>query len=122
MNRIALLLGASLLGGCSDGNPPAEHVRAFCEGIRVGEPFAEVRARYGAFRLQPGGFAPAPKARLGGSVPADALSKVAGILLEPAGSPGEERPACAIYYGDPFLAGDGKVILAEFKDVWNRRY
>lgn len=53
MSRIALLLGASLLGGSSDGDPPAERVRAFCEGIRVGEPFAGVRTRYGAFRLQP---------------------------------------------------------------------
>lgn len=131
MNQIALLqcfmlfavlLGATLLGGCSDGRSPAERVRAFCDGVRIGEPFTEVEARYPAFRLQPGGFAPDPKVRLVETIPAQELDKVSGILVESSASAGEERPVCAVYYGDPFLAGDGKVILAEFKAAWRLRY
>jgi hypothetical protein len=118
----AALLGATLVGGCSHGRSPAESVRAFCDRVRAGEPFTEVEARYSAFRLQPGGFAPDPKLRLVGTIPAQEVGKVSGILVEPSGSPIGERPVCAVYYGNPFLAGDGKVILAEFKAAWRLRY
>ena len=118
----AALAGASLLGGCSDGRSPAERVRAFCDGVRVGEPFVDAEARYSAYRLQPGGFAPDPKQRLVGAIPAQDLDKVSGILVESPAPAGEERPVCAVYYGNPFLTGDGKVILAEYKAAWRLRY
>ena len=82
------LLGASLLAGCSVNESPAERVRAFCDGIRVGDLFADVEARYSAFQLQPGGFARDPGERLGGSLPAQERHKVTGILVEPSGSRG----------------------------------
>jgi hypothetical protein len=118
----AALYVASHLGGCSDGRSPEDRMHAFCDGVRVGEPFTGIEARYPAFRLQPGGFAPDPKVRLVATIPAQELHKVSGILVEPSGSSPGERPVCAIYYGNPFLAGDGKVILAEFKAAWHLRY
>jgi hypothetical protein len=120
--RSAVLLGASLLGGCSGSETPAEDVRVFCDGIRVGEPFADVEARYSEFRIQAGGFARDPGERLGGRLPSQERQKVTGILVEPSGSWSGERAVCAIYYSDPFLEGNGKVVLAEFKAVWAHRY
>lgn len=131
MNQIALLqcfmlfaalLCANLIGGCSDGRSPAERVRAFCDGVRVGEPFVDAEARYSAYRLQPGGFASDPKVRLINTIPAQELDKVSGVLVESTASAVEERPVCAVYYSNPFLTGDGKVILAEFKAAWRLRY
>ena len=120
--RSAVLLGASLLGGCSGNDKPTEQIRAFCDGIRVGEQFVEVEARYSEFRLQPGGFAPDPGVRLGESLSLQERQKVTGILVELSGTRSTERAVCAIYYSDPFLEGDGKVVLAEFKAVWAHRY
>jgi len=120
--RPAVLLGASLLGGCSGNDEPTEQIRAFCDGIRVGEQFVEVEARYSEFRLQPGGFAPDPGARLGESLSLQERQKVTGILVEPSGTRSRERAVCAIYYSDPFLEGDGKVVLAEFKAAWAHRH
>ena len=77
------VLGANLLGGCSGNETPAEQVRTLCGGIRVGEPFVDVEARYSEFRLQTGGFAPDPGVRLGESHPAQERQKIPGILVEP---------------------------------------
>lgn len=116
------LLGTALLGGCGDNRPPAERTLAFCEGIRVGEPFADVEARYAAFDMQAGGFARDPGGSLGKNLTALERYKITGILAEPSGSHSGERPVCAIYYSDPFLEGNGKVVLAEFKAAWAYRY
>jgi len=40
--RSAVLLGANPLGGCSGNDKPMDQIRAFCDGIRVGEQFVEV--------------------------------------------------------------------------------
>jgi hypothetical protein len=100
----------------------SEQVRAFCAGIRLGEQFTGVEARYSEFRLQVGGFAPDPGVRLEKSLPLKERQKITGILAEPAGSWSGERAVCAIYYSDPFLEGNGKVVLAEFKTAWAHRY
>lgn len=115
-------LSAALLGGCGDNRPPAERTLAFCEGIRVGEPFTDVEARYAAFGMQVGGFARDPGERLDRGLTILERHKITGILAEPSGSPSGERPVCAIYYSDPFLGGNGKVVLTEFKPVWAHRF
>lgn len=125
MSQVILLQWMALLSvlliGCSDGRSQAERVRAFCESIKVGELFGKVDARYMTFQLQPGGFAPDPRERLTKSMAPEALNKVSGILFEPQGRIGEERPVCAIYYSNPLLGGDDGVVLAEFKAAWTRR-
>jgi len=47
--------------------------------------------------------------------------KVTGTLAEPSGSHSGERPVFAICYSDPFLGGNGKVVLTEFKPPWTHR-
>lgn len=116
------LLSTALLGGCGDNRPPAERTLAFCEGIRIGEPFADVEARYAAFDMQAGGFARDPAAHLDSELPPLERQKVTGILAEPSGSHSGERPVCAIYYSDPFLGGNGKVVLTEFMPAWAHRF
>lgn len=116
------LLSAALLGGCGDSRPPAEGTLAFCEGIRVGEPFADVEARYATFGMQAGGFARDPGERPDRGLTILERQKVTGILAEPSGSHSDERPVCAIYYSDPFLGGNGKVVLTEFKPAWAHRF
>jgi hypothetical protein len=61
-------------------------------------------------------------ARLGESLSPQERQKVTGILVEPSGTRSRERAVCAIYYSDPFLEGDGRVVLAEFKAAWAHRY
>lgn len=120
-----LLLGAlspMLLGGWGDNRPPAERTLAFCEGIRVGQPFADVEARYGTFGMQAGGFARDPRERLDGGLTTLELQRVTGILAEPSRSQSGERPVCAIYYSDPFLGGDGRVVQTLFKPAWAHRF
>lgn len=119
---VIMLLGAGLLAGCGDGRSPSERVRAFCEGIRVGEPFEEVEARYSSHNLHSMSFAPAPEVRLKGIIAETSVNRVSGILVEDSAS-GKvgPRPVCAIYHNNWFLGGDGKVILAEFKAAWHGR-
>lgn len=116
------LLSAALLGGCGDNRPPAERTLAFCEGIRVGEPFADVEARYAAFDMQADGFARDPGAHLDSGLSPLERQKVTSILAEPSGSHSGERPVCAIYYSDSFLGGNGKVVLTEFMPTWAYRF
>lgn len=116
-----MVLLSVLLAGCSDGRPQVEHVRTFCESIKIGELFGEVDARHMTYQLQPGGFAPDPRERLTKSIAPEALNKVSGILFEPHGRIGKERPVCAVYYSNPLLSGDDKVVFAEFKASWSRR-
>lgn len=119
---MAMLLGTGLLTGCGDGRSPAERVRGFCEGIRVGEPFEGVEARYSAFQLQSYVFAPHPQERLRGIIPEPGLSRVSGILVEAFATAGDgPRPVCAVYYSNGFLGGNGKIVLAEFKAAWSGR-
>jgi len=116
----AMPFSAGLLVGCGDQRSPSERVRAFCEGIRVGEPFEEVEARYSRYSLHSLGFAPDPEARLKGIVAETRVSRVSGILVEDSASRRDgPRPVCAIYHNNWFLGGDGKVILAEFKAAWH---
>jgi len=116
------LLSTALLDGCGDNRPPAERTLAFCEGIRVGEPFAEVEARYAAYDMQAGGFARDPREHLDSGLTTLERQKVTGILAEPSGSHSGERPVCAIYYSDPFLEGDGRVVQTVFKPTWTQRF
>lgn len=116
-----MVLLSMLLIGCSDGRAQAERVRAFCESIKVGELFEAVDARSMTFQLQPGGFAPDPRERLAKTIAPETLNKVSGILYEPQGRIEKERPVCAIYYSNPLLGGDDKIVLAEFKAAWTRR-
>lgn len=119
---IAVLLGAGLLMGCGDQRSPAERVRAFCEGIRVGEPFEAAEARYSSYDLHSMSFAQDPQERLKGIVAETRLGRVSGILVEDSASGRNgPRPVCAIYHNNWFLGGDGKIILAEFKAVWHGR-
>jgi hypothetical protein len=119
---MAVLLGTGLLTGCGDQRSPIERVRAFCEGIHVGEPFEEAEARYSAFQLQSIAFATQPQERLKGVVSEPGLSWVSGILVESPGSVGNaSRPVCAVYYSNRFLGGNGKIVLAEFKAAWRGR-
>ena len=130
MNRIATaktfllpgLLGAVLQGGCGDNRPPAERTLAFCESIRVGEPFSDVEDRYATFDMQAGGFARDPGEPLDSELTVLERQKVMGILAEPSGAHSGERPVCAIYYSDPFLGGNGKVVLTDFKPAWAHRF
>lgn len=116
------LLSTALLAGCLHNRPPAERTLAFCEGIRVGEPFADVEARYGAFGMQAGGFARDPREHLDSGLTILERQKVTGILAEPSGVHSGERPVCAVYYSDPFLGGNGRVVQTEFKPVWANRF
>jgi hypothetical protein len=119
---VGLLTNVGLLGGCAESQPSVERVSAFCSGVRAGEQFTEVEARYSQFRLQTGGFAPDPGVRLEKSLPLKERQKITGILAEPEDSWSGERAVCAIYYSDPFLEGNGKVVLAEFKAAWAHSY
>jgi hypothetical protein len=124
MPRLAQLaiaaVAAALLLGCRDNpRPPVERVQAFCSAVKVGESFDQVLERYPKFDLQPGGFAPDPKERFPDASP-EALRVIKGVLAEPEGAK-DVRPVCAIYYNDAFMDGDGKVILAEFKERWELR-
>jgi hypothetical protein len=116
-----IVLLSMLLIGCSDGHSQTVQVRKFCESIKTSELFGAVDARSISFQLQPGGFAPDSRTRLANTVAPEALNKVSGILYEPQGPIGEKRPVCAIYYSNPLLGGDDKIVLAEFKAFWNRR-
>jgi hypothetical protein len=89
---------------------------------RVGEPSADVEARYAAWNMQAGGFARDPGARLDSRLTLLERRKVTGILVEPSGSSSGERPVCAIYYSDSFLGGNGKVVLTDFKPAWTHRF
>lgn len=113
-----LMLSTLLLSGCTDGKSGEEKVSAFCQGVKVGESFDEVKARYSASGLQSGGFAP----ELLESSPTQEHQKIAGILVESSDSRGETRPVCAIYYSSTFRGGDGKVYSAEYKSAWAHRY
>lgn len=115
-------LSAVVLTGCGDGHPPAERTLAFCEGIRIGDSYTAVEDRYAAFGMQAGGFARDPAQHLDARMTLADRQKVTGILAEPDGSNGGERPVCAIYYSDPFLGGDGKVVLTEFIESWVHRF
>lgn len=97
-------------------------VSAFCSGIRAGEQFAEVEARYSQFHLQTGGFATDPGVRLEKSLPLKERQEITGILAERAGSRSGERAVLCDLYSDTFLEGNGKVVLAEFKAAWAHRY
>ena len=72
--------------------------------------------------MQVGGFARDPREHLDKELTALERQKVTGILAEPSGSPSGERPVCAIYYSAPFLEGNGKVVLTEFKPAWAYRF
>ena len=72
--------------------------------------------------MQAGGFARDPRTHLDSGLTMLERQKVTGILAEPSGSPSGERPVCAIYYSDPFLGGNGKVVLTEFKPAWAHRF
>lgn len=120
---MTILISTGLLTGCWDGGSPAERVRAFCEGIRVGEPFEDVEARYSSYNLHSLGFAQNPEGRLKGIVAETSVSRVSGILVEDSALRSDgPRPVCAIYHNNWFNGGDGKVILAEFKAAWSERH
>ncbi len=116
------LLAAIALAACTDKPIAADQVRAFCDAIGPDEPFAAVEGRFPKNQLQPGGFAPDPKERLAQIVPEDQMRTISTMLLEPSGAASDERPVCAIYYSDPVRGGDGRVVLAEFKPAWRRRF
>lgn len=113
-----LMLSTLLLSGCTDENSIEERVNAFCQDVKVGESFDDVKARYSSTGLQSGGFAP----ELNESAPVQERQRISGILVESSDSRGETRPVCAIYYSSTFLGGDGKVYSTEYKSAWAHRY
>lgn len=118
----AVLLGVSLLGACTENGSPSERVRGFCDEIRIGEKIADVESHFLDFQLQIGGIAPAQGTRSAKSTLVKERHKVTGILAEASGFMSEVRPVCAIYYSDPFLTGDGRVVHKEFIANWAHRY
>lgn len=72
--------------------------------------------------MQAGGFARDPREHLDSGLTILERQKVTGILAEPSGVHSGERPVCAVYYSDPFLRGNGRVVQTEFKPVWAHRF
>lgn len=102
-----LLAITLLLVGCTEGRS-YQDVKAFCQGIKPGEMFQKMDARQSKYQLQPGGFAQDPRQRFAKTPNPQNLDKISGVLYE------AQRPVCAVYFSNPLLGGDDKVILAEY--------
>jgi hypothetical protein len=115
-----LLVVTLLLVGCTDGRNRQE-VKAFCQGIKPGEMFQKIDARQSRYHLQPGGFAQDPRQRFAKAPIPQHLDQISGALFEPQGRIEAQRPVCAVYFSNPLLGGDDKVILAEYLPNWDKR-
>lgn len=109
-----------LLVGCTEGRS-YQDVKAFCEGIKPGEMFQKMDARQSRYQLQPGGFAQDPRHRFAKMPNPQSLDKISGVLYEAQGRIEAQRPVCAVYFSNPLLGGDDKVIMAEYLPNWDKR-
>jgi hypothetical protein len=73
------------------------------------------------YQLQPGGFAQDPRQRFAKAPNPQRLDKISGVLFEAQGRIEAQRPVCAVYFSNPLLGGDDKVILAEYLPNWDKR-